>query len=127
MDLTENQIAKIIVDKSFKVHRNLGPGLLESSYEKCLYHELRKTGLFVERQKEMPLLYDRIKLDIGYRVDMILNKKVIIEIKAVEKLTNVHIAQLLTYLKLSGCKLGILINFNSDLIKKGIKRIVNNL
>jgi GxxExxY protein len=127
MDLTENQIAKIIVDKSFKVHRNLGPGLLESSYEKCLYHELRKTGLFVERQKEMPLVYDRIKLDIGYRVDMILNKKVIIEIKAVEKLTNVHIAQLLTYLKLSGCKLGILINFNSDLIKKGIKRIVNNL
>jgi GxxExxY protein len=83
MDLTENQIARIIVDKSLKVHRNLGPGLLESSYEKCLYHELRKTGLYVERQKEMPLVYDRIKLDIGYRVDMILNKKVIIEIKAV--------------------------------------------
>jgi GxxExxY protein len=127
MDFSENQIAKNIVDRSVKVHQTLGPGLLESSYEKCLYYELKKTGLYVKRQVEMPLKYDHLKIDIGYRVDMILNSKVIIEIKAVEKLTNVHMAQLLTYLKLSNCKLGILINFNVNLMKNGLKRIVNNL
>ncbi len=127
MELSENQISKIIVDCSLKVHRALGPGLLESSYEECLYLELIRSGLSVERQKAMPLIYDRIRLDVGYRVDLLINKKVIIEIKAVESINNVHIAQLLTYLKLSGCKLGILINFNTNLIKKGIKRVVNNL
>ncbi len=127
MSLSENQISKIIVDRSLKVHRALGPGLLESSYEKCLYHELVKTGLCVEKQKEMPLIYDRVKIDVGYRIDLLINKKVIIEIKSVESITNVHMAQLLTYLKLSECKLGFLINFNTDLIKNGIKRVVNNL
>ena len=100
MELTENHISKIIVDYSLKVHRTLGPGLLESSYEKCLYHELVKKGLSVEKQKEMPLLYDRIKIDVGYRVDLLINNMVIVEIKAVESLTNIHLAQLLTYLKL---------------------------
>lgn len=127
MNLSENQISKIIVDRSLKVHRNLGPGLLETSYEKCLYYELAKAGLSIERQKGMPLMYDQIKIDVGYRVDLLINKKVIVEIKAVESLTNIHMAQILTYLKLSGCKLGLLINFNTDLIKKGIKRVVNKL
>jgi len=127
MNLTENQISKVIVDCSLKVHRTLGPGLLESSYEKCLYLELARAGLDVERQKAIPLLYDNLRLDVGYRVDLLINSKVIVEIKAVEKITDIHLAQLLTYLKLSKCKLGFLINFNTFFIKNGIKRVVNNL
>jgi GxxExxY protein len=105
----------------------LGPGLLESSYEKCLHLELMKAGLFVERQKALPLDYDNLRLDLGYRVDILINNKVIIEIKAVKKITDIHLAQLLTYLKLSKCKLGFIINFNNIFIKNGIKRVVNNL
>ena len=127
MDLDENQISKIIVDRSLKVHPALGPGLLESSYEKCLHFELTRIGLDVERQKAIPLVYDNLRLEIGYRVDLLINNNVIIEIKAVEKITDIHLAQLLTYLKLSKCKLGFLINFNDIFIKNGIKRVVNNL
>ncbi len=125
--MTENEISKIIFDCALKVHKALGPGLLESSYEECLFYELKKTGVFVEKQKTLPLIYEEVKLDIGYRIDIIVENKVIIELKAVESLNDVHFAQLLTYLKLSDCKLGMLINFNVSLIKKGIKRVVNNL
>jgi GxxExxY protein len=125
--LTENQISKIVFDCALKIHRELGPGLLESAYEECLYYELNKTGLFIERQKPMPLIYETVKLDIGYRIDLMANKKVIIEVKSVEAINEVHLAQVLTYLKLSDCKLGLLINFNSGLLKDGFRRVVNNL
>lgn len=125
--LTENELSRIIVDSSLKVHRNLGPGLLESSYEECLCYELRKKGLFVEKQKPLPLICEEVKLEIGYRVDILVEKKVVIEIKSVDALNDIHLAQILTYLKLSNCKLGLLINFNVSLIKHGIKRVVNKL
>jgi len=125
--MTENKISKIIFNCALKVHKALGPGLLESSYEECLYYELKKSGLKVQKQKSLPLIYEEVKLDIGYRIDLIVENKVIIELKAVEALNDVHLAQLLTYLKLSDCKLGMLINFNVTLIKNGIKRVVNNL
>jgi len=123
----ENELSKKIIGLAIKVHRNLGPGLLESAYEECLYYELKKSGLFVEQQKPMPLIYDEVKMDIGYRLDLLVENKVVIEIKAVEALNDVHLAQVLTYLKLSECKLGLLINFNVALLKDGIKRVVNNL
>jgi len=125
--MTENEISKIIFDCALKVHKVLGPGLLESSYEECLFYELKNAGVQVEKQKALPLIYEEVKLDIGYRIDIIVENKVIIELKAVEMLNDVHLAQLLTYLKLSDCKLGMLINFNVKLIKNGIKRVVNNL
>lgn len=125
--MTENEISKLVFDASLKVHQNLGPGLLENAYEECLCYELRKTGLNVEKQKALPLVYEDVKLEIGYRVDIIIENKVILELKAVEALNDIHLAQLLTYLKLSNCKLGLLINFNVLLIKNGIRRVVNNL
>lgn len=125
--MTENELSKIVFDCAWKVHQNLGPGLLESAYEECLFYELKKTGLWVEKQKALPLVYEEIKLDIGYRIDIIVENKLIVEIKSVEALNDVHFAQLLTYLKLTNCKLGLLINFNVALIKNGIRRIVNNL
>ena len=125
--MTENEISKIIVDCALKVHRNLGAGLLESAYEECLFYELRKKKLKVEKQKSLPLIYEEVKLNVGYRLDLLVEDKVIVELKAVENLTDVHLAQVLTYLKLSDCKLGLLINFNVALIKYGIKRVVNNL
>ena len=125
--MNENELSRIVYNDALKVHRNLGPGLLESSYEECLFYELKKSGLFVERQKSLPLIYEDIKLDIGYRVDLLIEKKLIIELKSVDALNDIHFAQLLTYLKLSNCKLGLLINFNVTLIKNGIKRIANNL
>jgi GxxExxY protein len=121
----ENEIAKILFDKGLKVHKVLGPGLLESSYEECLYYELNKAGLFVEKQKALPLIYEEIKLDIGYRIDFLVENKLIIEIKSVEALNNIHLAQILTYLRLSNCKLGLLINFNSLFFKDGVRRIIN--
>ena len=125
--MKENEISRIVFECALKVHKALGPGLLESAYEECLYYELRKNGLYVEKQKPLPLVYEEVKLDIGYRVDLLVEHKVIIENKAVEALNDVHLAQILTYLKLSDCKLGMLINFNVALIKDGIKRVVNNL
>ncbi len=123
--LTENDIAKIVVDCALKVHKKLGPGLLESSYEACLYYELVKSNLFVEKQKSLPLIYEDVKLDVGYRIDLLIENKFIVEIKSIESLNDVHLAQILTYLKLSECKLGMLINFNVTLIKNGIKRVIN--
>ena len=125
--MTENELSKIVFDCALKVYRNLGPGLLESSYEECLFYEIKKLGLIVEKQKALPLVYEEVKLDIGYRIDIIVENKLIIEIKSVEALNDVHFAQLLTYLKLTNCKLGLLINFNVALIKNGIKRVANNL
>lgn len=125
--MTENEISKIIVDVSYKIHTRLGSGLLESVYEAILYHELIKKGLKVERQKPIPVIWDDVYLDIGFRSDLIIESKVIIEIKSVEKLSNVHLKQLLTYIRITGLKLGLLINFNEALIKDGIKRVVHGL
>ena len=123
--MNENEVSKAIFDSGLKVHRQLGAGLLESAYEECLYYELQKSGLLIEKQKPMPLIYDDIKLDIGYRIDLLVERKVVVEIKSVESLNEIHIAQVLTYLKLSNCKLGLLINFNSVLFKNGVKRLIN--
>ena len=125
--MLENKISNNIFNCALKVHKALGPGLLESAYEECLYYELKQEGLNVVKQKGLPLIYKDIKLDIGYRVDLLVENKVIIEVKSVEMLNDVHLAQLLTYLKLADCKLGMLINFNVALIKNGIKRVANNL
>lgn len=121
----ENEISKIIFDLGLKIHKNLGLGLLESAYEECLFYEISKTGLFVEKQKPMPLIYEEVKLDIGYRIDLLVEKSVVIEVKSCEALNDVHLAQVLTYLKLSGCRLGLLINFNTNLFKNGYRRILN--
>ena len=121
----ENESSKIIFDLGLKIHKNLGPGLLESAYEECLFYEISKAGLFVEKQKPMPLIYEEVKLDIGYRMDLLVEKSVVIEVKSCEALNDVHLAQVLTYLKLSGCRLGLLINFNTNLFKNGYRRILN--
>ena len=125
--MTENELSRIIFNAALKVHKALGPGLLENAYEECLFYELKKQGLKVEKQKALPLVYEEVKMEIGYRIDIMVENKVIIELKAVEALNDVHLAQILTYLKLSDCKLGMLINFNVALIKDGIRRVVNNL
>lgn len=120
----ENEIGTLILDAAFQVHKELGPGLLESTYETCISYEASQMGLFIETQIPLPVIYKEVKLDCGYRIDIRAEKKVIVEIKAVEKLNDVHLAQLLTYMKLSGCKLGYLINFNVKFLKEGIKRVV---
>jgi GxxExxY protein len=125
--MNENELSKIIVDVAYKVHASLGPGLLESVYEEILYYEFVKTGLHVERQKAIPVFWESLKMEIGFRADLVVENKVIIEIKSVEAIAPVHPKQLLTYLKITGLKLGLLINFNEVLIKNGITRIVNNL
>jgi GxxExxY protein len=116
---------KKILDCAFIIHSDLGPGLLESAYEECLYYELQQNGLNVEKQKALPLIYKEIHLDAGYRIDLLVEKKIIVEIKSVEALTDVHIAQVLTYLKLSGCRLALLANFNVRHFKDGIKRLIH--
>ena len=122
-----NEISGEIVDSAMKVHTALGPGLLESAYEACLKHELLKRGHNVASQVLLPLIYDGVPIDAGYRIDMLVEDAVVIELKAVEKIVPIHEAQLLTYLKLSGKKLGLLLNFNVLHMKDGIKRLVNNL
>ncbi|MBB6326887.1 GxxExxY protein [Algoriphagus iocasae] len=125
--MIENEISYKIRGAIFKVYNSLGPGLLESTYEVALAHELLKDNLIVRRQVGLPLVYDNIKMEVGYRIDLIVEEKVIIEIKSVENLMDVHHKQVLTYLKLSGLKLGILVNFNTVDIKDGIIRKVNKL
>lgn len=125
--MSENELSRIVFNCALKVHQTLGPGLLESTYGECLFYELKKVGLKIEKQKALPLIYEEVKLDIGYRLDIIVENKLILEIKSVDALNEIHFAQLLTYLKLTNCKLGLLINFNVALIKNGIRRIVNNL
>lgn len=119
-----NDLTYKIIGAAYKVHSALGPGLLESAYKECLYYVLAKEGIFVEKEKGLPLLFEEVKLEIGYRIDLLVEHKVVIEIKAVEAFTDVHMAQVLTYLKLSGCTIGLLLNFNVADMKKGIKRII---
>jgi GxxExxY protein len=121
-----NHITDMIINASIAVHKELGPGMLESAYETCLAYELAQRGLKVVRQKALPLTYRGITLDGGYRLDLLINDCVIVEVKAVDTLTGVHEKQLQSYLKLSGCKVGLLINFNVKLLKYGLRRIVNN-
>jgi GxxExxY protein len=123
--MTENELSKIVVNAAFKIHVALGPGLLESAYEACLLYELKELGLNVRSQVILPIIYQGIYLDINYRIDILLEDRLIIEIKSVKELHDVHFSQVLTYLKLSNHKLGLLINFNVAKIKDGIKRVIN--
>ncbi|MBS4039578.1 MAG: GxxExxY protein [Flavobacteriales bacterium] len=125
--MTENELSSKIIGAAIEVHKQLGPGLLESSYEACLVYELKLLGLNIKQQLALPIVYKDVKLDAGYRIDILVEDKVIIEIKSVDALADIHTAQLLTYLKLKDIKLGLLINFNEVLLKNGIKRIANNL
>jgi GxxExxY protein len=124
MTLLHEELTSSILRCAYKVHTSLGPGLLESAYEECLHYELDKAGLIVAKQKPMPLIYEGNKLELGYRIDLFVEDKVIIEIKSVEVLNPVHLAQIMTYLKLSQCRIGFLINFNVYSLKEGIKRII---
>jgi GxxExxY protein len=125
--MDENSLSNLVINRALKVHTALGAGLLESSYQECLYYELKQAGLFVEKEKPLPLIYEAVKLECGYRVDLFVERKLIVEIKAVDAISDVHLAQVLTYLKLSGCKLGLLINFNVVHLRNGIRRVVNKL
>ena len=125
--MTENQIGTIIVESAIEVHTHIGPGLLESAYQKCIAHELENRGLTVLEEVDLPLRYKGIKLECGYRLDLLVNQRVIIEIKTVDSLLDIHKAQLLTHLKLKECKLGYLLNFKTSRMRYGIKRMVNNL
>jgi GxxExxY protein len=122
--LTENDIATIIIGCAIEVHRHLGPGLLESAYEECLFFELKQAGLEVKKQLSLPIIYKEIRLEHGYRIDLLVNNMVVVELKTVESFTDVHIAQVLTYLKLGNFKLGLLINFDVKILRNGIKRLV---
>ena len=123
--MKENEITEKIIGCAIKVHSNLGPGLLESAYKECLYFELVKSGLTVEKEKPLPLIYEEVKMDCGYRIDLLVENSVVIEIKSVEAINDVHAAQVLTYLKLSKCRIGLLINFNVVKLTNGIKRLIH--
>lgn len=119
-----NNLSEKILRCAFTIHSALGPGLLESAYEECLFYELKCAGFLVEKQKALPLVYKKIHLETGYRIDLIVNKQIILEIKSVEAIADIHVAQVLTYLKLSKCKLGLLLNFNVPSLKLGIRRLI---
>ncbi len=123
--MKENEIANIVIGLGIEIHKELGPGLLESAYKECMYYKIGESGLFVEKEKPIPLVFEGVKLDCGYRIDLLVEKKLVIEIKSVEALNDIHLAQTLTYLKLGNYKLGLLINFNVILLKDGIKRVIN--
>ncbi len=123
--MVNSNLTEQIIGCSIKVHKALGPGLLESAYQECLCYELRKAELYVEKEKPLPLVYEEVKLDCGYRIDLLVERQIVIEIKSVDALAEIHLAQVLTYLKLSKNRLGLLINFNVVLLKDGIKRVVN--
>ena len=122
--MTENDLSRIIIGKAIEIHKMLGPGLLESAYKECLYYELSATGLKVEKEKPLPIIYKEIKLDHGYRIDLLVDDKVVVELKTVDSFTDVHFAQVLTYLKLGKYNLGLLLNFNVLRLKEGIKRFI---
>ncbi len=126
-NLNIEEVVTLIIGCAIKVHKALGPGLLESAYKECLYYELLKAGLFVEKEKPMPLIYEEVKLDVGYRIDLLVERRLVIEIKSKEALNDIDLAQTLTYLKIGDFRLGLLINFNVTLLKNGLKRIVNRL
>ncbi len=121
----ENKIATEVIACAIRVHRALGPGLLEKVYHECLFYELKKAGFLVQKEFSLPIKYDGIELESGLRIDLLIENKLIIELKSVDEINDIHLAQTLTYLKLSGCKLGLIINFNVALLKQGIKRIIN--
>lgn len=123
--MIENELSKKIIGCAIEVHKQLGPGLLESAYQECLYYELQQAGLKVQKEKPMPIVYKEVKLDHGYRIDLLVEEKVVIEIKTVELLNDVHTAQVLTYLKLGDYKLGLLLNFQTTVLKNGIKRLIH--
>ena len=123
--MTENEIASMVIGSAIEVHKVLGPGLLESAYKESLFYKLKKEGLLVEKEKPMPLVFEEVKLDCGDRIELLVENKLVIEIKSVEALNDVHLAQTLTYIKLGNYKLGLLINFNVVLLKSGIKRVIN--
>ncbi|REJ79468.1 MAG: GxxExxY protein [Acidobacteria bacterium] len=125
--MDENSISRIVIGAAISVHSELGPGLLESSYQESLCYELTERGLYVEKEKPMPLVFKSIHLECGYRVDLLVVNKLVIEVKAVEKTSEVHLAQVLTYLRLSDCRLGLLLNFHVARMKEGIRRVVNGL
>ena len=122
----ENDIATEVIGAAIAVHSTLGPGLLESAYREYLWYELVKKGLYVEKEKPLPLVYEEVRMDCGYRLDLVVENKLIVEVKAVEALNDIHMAQILTYLKVSGCKLGLLINFNVLRVKDGIRRVIRS-
>jgi GxxExxY protein len=123
--MTTNEITEKIIGCSIKVHRTLGAGLLESAYKECLAYELQKSGLIVEKEKPMPLIYEEVKLECGYRLDLFVENKVVVELKSVDAINEVHLAQILTYLKLTNTKIGLLINFNVKILTQGIHRVFN--
>jgi GxxExxY protein len=125
--MTENELSNKIIGAAIKVHNALGPGLLESAYHECLIYVLRKEGLKIEKEKPLPLVFEEVKLDCGYRVDLLVENKVVVEVKSIEGLHDIHLAQVLSYLKLGNYKLGLLINFNVTLLKHGIKRVANGI
>jgi len=123
--MTENELAHELIGISIDVHKILGPGLLESAYKECLYYKINQAGFFVEKEKPMPIVFEDVHLDCGYRIDLLVEGKVLMELKSVETLNDVHLAQTLTYLKLGDLKLGLLINFNVTMLRNGIKRVIN--
>ncbi len=123
--MEDDKLTELIIGCAIKVHRSLGKGLLESAYQECLFFELKKVGLFVEKDKPFSLVYEEVKLDCGYRIDLLVERQIVIELKLVETLNDIHTAQVLTYLKLSNCRIGLLINFNVTQITSGIKRFYN--
>ncbi|ELR70124.1 Hypothetical protein C900_03809 [Fulvivirga imtechensis AK7] len=123
--MKDNEITEAVIGAAIKVHRELGPGLLESAYQECLYYELVKSGLITEKEKPLPLIYEEIKLECGYRIDLFVEKRIIVEIKSVEALNDVHLAQVLTYLKLSNARIGLLINFNVVKLTNGVRRVID--
>jgi GxxExxY protein len=125
--MSENEISNLIIGSAIDVHTALGPGLLENTYKECLNYKLSKSGLFVEKEKIVPLVFEEVKLESGYRVDLLVEHKVVVELKSVAEITDIHMAQILTYLKLGNFKLGLILNFNVFRLKDGIKRVVNNL
>jgi GxxExxY protein len=120
-----NELSGLIIGMAIEIHNALGPGLLESCYKECLYYKIAKSGLYIEKEKPMPLIYEDVKLECGYRIDLLIENKLVIEIKSVEALNDIHLAQTLTYLKLGNYKLGLLMNFNVIKLKDGIKRVIN--
>lgn len=125
--MTENELSKIVFEAGLKIHKKLGSGLFEHVYEECLFYELTKSGFLVEKQKLLPIIYKDLRIENAFKLDMMIENKVILEIKTVDYISPIHKAQLLTYLKMSNCKLGLLLNFQSDIFKNGVTRIVNNL
>lgn len=123
--MTENALSNIVIGNAIEVHKALGPELLESAYKECLFYKLVKSGLYVQKEKPMPVIFEEIKLDVGYRLDLLVEDKLVIELKSVEALNEIHLAQTLTYLKLGSYKLGLMINFNVIRLKDGMKRVIN--